>query len=386
MTDKTGPRTIRPLRCRPTMTNPHRFRAKITVFALVMASIVSACSGSSANPTTTTIAGETTTSGPVPSTTPPASAPDASGRGSLGSPLAVGNGFSYTIGGASWRGQLHGLVATDPLDVTGMTVPEGQCAAVVGEVTLDELPDGYLTPDFGQLPFVGLLADVNVLARPSHCAGLEGDGYLPFGSAVAPGTTFSFYVPVLISEGVSAIVIDPTTEPAYFYEPTVITDLPAATYVAGDYLAGLEVMEMGTGETVSATYMGQTWEVAVTGLVEIEPDPGEPGRCFALIGTMVPPNDGEEFAYWEFESFGVMYDGRRHADLGSSCDTSALQDAGYTRTSFEVPTGAPHAFFEAYLIRDARDGRDPEAVHLAGEHGETVALFTPTILASIPTP
>src|SRR5690606_34223472 len=166
---------------------------------------------------------------------------------------AFRNGFSYAIDGDAWRGHRHELDDTDRLDVTGMTVPEGQCAAVDGEVTLDELPDGYLTPDFGQLPFVGLLADVNVLARPSHCAGLEGDGYLPFASAVAPGTTFSFYVPVLISVGVRAIVIDPTTGPAYFSVPTVITDLPAATYGAGHYLAGMEVMEMGTGETVSAT-------------------------------------------------------------------------------------------------------------------------------------
>ena len=198
------------------------------------------CSASSIEATPTTLVTQTTESGSVAPATSTASAIEQgqSGGGSPDDPLPVGDatlsGFAYEdiFLGASWEGFVSGLVETGPGEFSDS---EGRCLLLLGTLTPTAIDEGSVTTGF-QTPGISVIADgQQIQSEFGNCdtsiAEAAGYGWI-LEAEVTVGTTYPFYDEIFLAgatppELETVVVGDPSNSEALYYEPTVLSEIPA---------------------------------------------------------------------------------------------------------------------------------------------------------------
>lgn len=164
-----------------------------------------------------------------------------SGSGSIDSPRPMGDsvasGFTYSSGltdpATVWEGTLLGLVETGTN--RNFNQETGRCLVLLGVMTPSQAPEGGNASPF-VLPFSVRAGGSLVYPDNDKCdvEAIKGAGYGWFNNADVPvGTPYPFYAEIFLPgdspAGLDSVMVgNPVgTGNAQYYEPTVVTEIPA---------------------------------------------------------------------------------------------------------------------------------------------------------------
>ncbi len=141
---------------------------------------------------------------------------------------------------------------------------------------------------------------------------------------------------------------------------------------------------------VYTDWLGGEWEGSLEGVVEV--DRGvyneDPGRCFVLVGTLVPTLivDGTVSSPFSAPDFSVIANGRLIDSDSLECDTDGVEAAGYGWIlDAEVTAGTTYPFYIEFFM-PGEDPADMDVIVLGDAGGDDALYYRPDYLDSIPTP
>lgn len=292
-------------------------------------------------------------------------------------PLPVGDPdvstFQYADGfGSEWTGSIGGVVEVPPLWEDEAAAI--RCFAVIG--TLTPTAFGGVVSDSWSTPYLTLFVggDEAELSN-AVCATdeLAARGYRSmFEANVTLGTEFAFFTEFSLPESAGdpqAIAVSQGSpaqgDPEWvFFDATLLDAAAPATLGAVGPLA-VEATPIGDGAPGAFThiddYTGDAWSGSILGLVEVPTDPAaqQPGRCFAVIGTLTADaaGAGALTSPYSAPSVALIADGRLVADY-YGCSTSAAESAGYRWfNDAEITPGTTIAVYAALMVPQPLPGQ-----------------------------
>ncbi|MDH3193663.1 MAG: hypothetical protein OEM40_05000, partial [Acidimicrobiia bacterium] len=215
---------------------------------------------------------------------------------------------------------------------------------------------------------------------------------------VTVGTTYPFYDEIFLAgatppELETVVVGDPSNSEALYYEPTILSEIPAPITIVSSG-PERELLPVGdatlSGFAYEDIFLGASWEGFVSGLVET--GPGEfsdsEGRCLLLLGTLTPTaiDEGSVTTGFQTPGISVIADGQQIQSEFGNCDTSIAEAAGYGWIlEAEVTVGTTYPFYDEIFLAGATPP-ELETVVVGDPSNSEALYYEPTVLSEIPAP
>ena len=151
----------------------------------------------------------------------------------VGDPAQSSFTYDEEYSESMWEGNVLGSVS---LPTSEYSDTDGECVAVLGRLTPTAIEEGIVSSGY-DAPRVSLIANGHLIdSDVFECDtdGIEADGYgWILNAEVTTGTVYPFYVSFMIEDGATSdvevvVVGEPQDDRALFFEPTILSDVPAA--------------------------------------------------------------------------------------------------------------------------------------------------------------
>ncbi len=352
----------------------------------------------------------------VPTTPPEETYPDDTAYDDEGPPVSVPadllplgdpSASAFTWEGTVGSGDIVDvyLAALVELPISEYEDRDGSCSAVVGSFTPVTVSEGLVISAFRAPALYGAVNGTVAETGFGSCdtSGLESAGYAwTYDLASTVGTTFLFYEPFFV-EGAGATLDAVVVGDVYFdddlafFAPTTSPSLPTIPTQMGASIAdGRSLAPVGDPSLSTFTFASEyspddAWSGTIAGLVELPLSSFAEmeGRCFALLGTLVPTAiaEGDVSSPYTTPDLAVIGDGHELEDGYMECDDTVLEPVGYGYyLDAEVALNTPYPFWASFFV--PATGAEPrlEAIVVGSSTTDDYLLFTPTVLPSTPAP